>query len=201
VLVGLTGVIGSGKSTVLSFFAEMGWQTLDADTICHDMYKDAGCDAYTLMVNRWGKEIVSEDGSINRKRVADLVFNNSHDREWLNSVLHPAVLERAIEFYIQFDATVPVLFDVPLLFEVNWEKYFTKIIVVFISPEIQLRRLLERGMSESDIKRRIAHQMPICEKVDKADVVLINNGSLDLLREQCREENIRLNNKEDYEKR
>ena len=186
-LIGLTGGIGAGKSTVIGFFSEFAWQTLDSDAICHDLYKDSTCDAYTLMVERWGNRIVSENGYIDRKKVADLVFCNSQDREWLNSILHPMVFNCAVEIYTQLDATVPVIFDVPLLFEVKWEKYFTKIIAIFTTREIQMNRLLERGMSKLEIDRRIATQMTMEEKAEKADFVLVNNGSLKLLKKQCLE--------------
>lgn len=185
-LIGLTGGIGSGKSTVSLLFSELGWQTMDADKICHDLYKDSSCEAYAQMVKRWGQEIVSDDDcSIDRNMVAALVFKHSDDRKWLNSILHPMVLDRAIKMYSQFDAKIPVVFDVPLLFEVNWEKYFTKIIAVFATKEIQKQRLLDRGMANDEIDRRIASQMSMEEKLEKADFALVNNGSLELLRKQC----------------
>lgn len=185
-LIGLTGGIGSGKSTVISFFSELGWQTLDADGICHDLYVNADSQAYIEMVDKWGRGIIAEDGAIDRKKVADIIFDNITEREWLNSVLHPRVLESALAACRPFCSNTPVIFDVPLLFEVNWEKYFTKIISVFITEETQKMRLLKRGMTVDEIKRRIAVQMPMAAKAEKADFVLVNNGSLDLLKEQCR---------------
>ena len=185
-LIGLTGGIGSGKSTVVSIFSELGWHALDADSICHDLYKDADCEAYALMLDRWGREILTDDGAVDRKKIAGLVFENESEREWLNSILHPRVLDRAVSIYAGLDAKIPVIFDVPLLFEVKWERYFTKNIAVFASKEIQLKRLLERGMSVAEINSRIASQMTMEEKLEKADFGLINNGSLESLREQCK---------------
>lgn len=184
-LIGLTGGIGSGKSTALGIFSCLGWNTLDADLICHQLYQDANCKAYRQMVEKWGKEVLNPDGAIDRKKVAGIIFQDVDEREWLNGVLHPQVLEYAIEEYQQNNATVPMMFDVPLLFEVSWERYFTKMVVVFVEDNIQKERLKARGMSQDEIERRMAAQMPLSEKIEKADYALINNGTEEMLREQC----------------
>lgn len=184
-LVGLTGGIGTGKSTALKYFAELGWKTLDADVICHKLYHDETCEAYREIVERWGEDILSGNGEIDRAKVAGIVFNDSSEREWLNGVLHPRVLEYAIGQYQQNNATVPMIFDVPLLFEVSWERYFSQTVVVFTEDKIQLTRLQDRGMTLADVKQRIAAQMPLSEKIEKADFALINNGTQEVLKEQC----------------
>lgn len=185
-LIGLTGGIGAGKSKALKCFFDLGWKTLDADSICHELYGNGSCDAYKLMVDRWGEKIVDENRTIDRTIVARFVFKNPKERDWLNKMLHPMVLDYAIEEYSKCDATIPVIFDVPLLFEVDWEKYFTKIITVYASEMVQVERLLNRGMKIDDIKRRVASQMSLNEKVERSDYALINNGSVELLTLQCK---------------
>lgn len=184
-LIGLTGGIGAGKSSALKCFSDLGWKTLDADTICHELYCDESCEAYKLMVNRWGEKIVAKNRTIDRTIVAQFVFKDPKEREWLNKMLHPMVLDCAIEEYSKCDATVPVIFDVPLLFEAEWENYFTKIITIYATEEVQVERLKNRGMKVEDIKRRVASQMSLNEKVERSDYALINNGSVELLTLQC----------------
>lgn len=186
VLIGLTGGIGTGKSSALKCFDNLGWKTLDADLICHNLYSNIDCEAYKLMLAHWGNEILKKDGSINKAIVGDIVFKNIIERKWLNNMLHPMVLDHAIEEYSKCDTTIPMIFDVPLLFEVSWEKYFTKIISTFTAEKIQIIRLQNRGMNINDIKRRIHSQISISEKVEKSDFSLINNGTIELLKLQCK---------------
>lgn len=184
-LIGLTGGIGSGKSTALNFFNGLGFKTLDADSVCHGLYQDKSCKAYQQMVNRWGDEIITKDGSICRKAVADIIFKDQNERNWLNNILHPKVLEYALIEYRNDKKLTPMLFDVPLLFEVGWRKYFNKTIVVYVTPEIQVKRLTGRGLDEVEIKRRIKAQMPLEKKLEMADYGLINNGTREILSLQC----------------
>lgn len=181
-LVGLTGGIGCGKSTVLKYFSRLNWKTLDADTICHTLYEKK-TEMFSAIHKRWGKRIIRKDGTVNRKKVSEIVFNDKDELIWLNSLLHPKVLETAKKAALE--SKEDVIFDVPLLFEADWKNEFDATIAVWTSKKIQRKRLLKRGWSSAEINRRINSQMPAEEKLEKADFGLVNNSSHSLLFEQC----------------
>jgi len=181
-LVGLTGGIGCGKSTALKIFSGLDWSTFDSDLICHGLYEDRQGKVFKAVSDKWGSRILDEEGLIDRRAVADIVFSDSRELAWLNSVVHPAVLEKAREMA---EERTWAMFDVPLLFEAGWEKEFDLTITVWSTPEIQRERLESRGWSESEIDRRMESQMPADEKLGKADFGIVNNGGTDQLLRQC----------------
>lgn len=182
-LVGLTGGIGCGKTTVLKCFSRLNWKTLDADTICHSLYENKTGEIFSAIYKRWGKCVIQKDGTADRKKIAEIVFNDNHELIWLNSLLHPKVLETAKK--TAWESKEDVIFDVPLLFEANWENEFDVTIAVWTAKKIQRKRLLKKGWDSAEINRRINSQMPAEEKLEKADLGLINNSSHSLLFEQC----------------
>jgi len=182
--IGLTGGMGCGKSAALNFFSKLEYITLDADIICHKLYSNSDSKIFRKIYARWGDKVLSDSNTISRKAVSKIVFSEESDREWLNSLLHPAVIKEALKVYND-SGKINTIFDVPLLYEVEWEKYFEKIVVVWCSEKIRQERLLKRGMTKEEIKRRDKTQFTPELKMERADYAIINNGSLDQLKEQC----------------
>jgi dephospho-CoA kinase len=182
--VGLTGGIGCGKTTALECFSSLDWKTLDADNICHEIYGDVGSGVPETLRKRWGRKVFSRDGSLNRKKISEIVFNDSIELFWLNDLLHPEVLRRSREA-VKNSRNKYVIFAVPLLFEVKWEKEFDLTVAVWADRETQYARLRGRGWTGKEIETRCNWQIPPERKMELADYALINNGSPGFLFEQC----------------
>ncbi len=182
-LVGLTGGIGCGKSTALNIFISLECKVMDADAVCHELYNEADGPVIKAVTERWGSKVISS-GNVDRKKIAKIVFTNKNELNWLNQLIHPLIFERTYKACKKTDQVL--IFDVPLLFEANWEKYFFKIISVWTTPEIQLERLRARKWSEKEIRSRLESQMSMDIKLEKADFGIINTGSRELLSEQCK---------------
>ncbi|OGV32051.1 MAG: dephospho-CoA kinase [Lentisphaerae bacterium GWF2_45_14] len=183
-LVGLTGGVGCGKSTVLKIFGELGWFTIDADSLVHEIYRDKSMGGTFLA--RWGEaEITDSSGNIDRKKIAEIVFNNQGELEWLESVLHPAVFERSAKIIGRCKSDY-IMFDVPLLYEKNKAFVFDLIISIWTEQSVQYKRLMERSWSINDIESRNLRQFSQGDKLERADLGIINSGPMGLLREQCK---------------
>ena len=186
-LVGLTGGIGCGKTTVLQIFGDLGWFTIDADSLVHEIYRNESGDAEikTAICTRWGvSNVTDSSGAIDRNRIAGIVFGNDEELKWLESVIHPAVFKRAYSI-IEECGREYVMFDVPLLYEKDQASMFDLIVSVWTSEEVQYRRLSERNWSIKDIESRTLKQLSTSEKSERADLGIINSGTLKILREQC----------------
>jgi dephospho-CoA kinase len=177
-LIGLTGGIGSGKSTVSALLAKRGAVIIDADAITRDLQRP-GTPVFDAMVERFGPGIVAADGTLDRQAVADLVFNDPEALADLGKIVHPAVgAEIAQRLAEQVDTDHLVVLDVPLLVESGRDD-MAGLVVVDVDPEVAVRRLVEqRGMREDDVRARMARQASRGERVAKADVVIDNSGSL-----------------------
>jgi dephospho-CoA kinase len=182
--VGLTGGIGCGKTTALEYFSSLDWKTLDADRICHEIYGDIESGVPETLRKRWGIGVFSKDSSLDRKKIAEIVFNDSVELAWLNDLLHPEVFRRAREA-VKNSQNKYVIFAVPLLFEVKWEKEFDLTVAIWTDKETQYGRLRGRGWSEKEIMTRCIRQISPEKKMELADYALINKGSLGFLFEQC----------------
>ena len=183
-LVGLTGGIGSGKSTVSAMLAERGAVIIDADVIAREVV-EPGQPAYAAVVERFGPGVVAADGTLDRPAIAAIVFDDRDALKDLEAITHPAVGARMVELMQAQAATDNVvILDVPLLVEKGtYETAGT--IVVDVDPDIAVRRLVEqRGMSEDDARRRMAAQVSREERLAKADFVIENGGTLEALRAQ-----------------
>lgn len=178
VLVGLTGGIGSGKSTVSALFAARGAEVVDADAITREL-QQPGTQVFAAMVDRFGDDIVADDGSLDRQVVADRVFADADALADLNAIVHPAVgLEIAGRLDALADTDRVVVLDVPLLVETG-RSDLAALIVVDVDSEVAVRRLVEqRGMREDDVRARIARQASREDRLARADVVIDNSGSL-----------------------
>jgi dephospho-CoA kinase len=184
--VGLTGNIASGKSEAASQFAAHGATIVDADVLARDAVA-VGTPAYDRLVKRWGADILTEDGSLDRKALRHAVFADREQLEELNAIVHPGVnkLRRKMVADARKRGDAVLIYVVPLLFERRLANEFEQIVLVDAPRELRLARLIElRGVSEEDASNMIAAQMPAELKRARADFVIENAGSLDELRRQ-----------------
>jgi dephospho-CoA kinase len=184
-VVGLTGGIGSGKSTVSALLAAKGAVVVDADAVVHELQRP-GTAVFEAMVDRFGNGIVAADGSLDRSAVADIVFNDPDALADLNGIVHPAVGAEIVRRMDELSTTdAVVVLDVPLMVESARGYPVAGLIVVDVDPDVAVRRLVEkRGMREDDARARIARQASREERRARADVVIENSGSLDDLAAQ-----------------
>lgn len=178
---GLTGSIGSGKSTAANCFQQLGFKIISADQLARDVVL-VGEPAYCQIVNIFGKEILQPDESINRAKLANIVFNNENALKQLNTITHSEIRKlRKIKVNDLFhlNPETNVISDIPLLFETKMQSFFQKVILVTIDYNIQLKRLIEyRKLDIEDVKSRLQNQMPQIEKIKLADIIIENNMTL-----------------------
>lgn len=180
-IIGLTGGIASGKSTLAKFFRDKGAAVISADAIAFNLAKPRQI-LHRLYVKHFGEKILQADGELDRRAIGQIVFGNEAERQWLDSTTHP-ILARAMEEQIQVmqEKNFPVIIlDVPLLFEAGWDKMTEENCLVFVDEATQLERLMRRnGYGEAEAMARIASQMPLQEKKRRADTFIDNSGSLE----------------------
>jgi dephospho-CoA kinase len=181
-LVGLTGGIGSGKSTVSAMLAERGAVIVDADAITRSL-QEPGQPVFDAMVERFGPGIVRADGTLDRAAVAAIVFNDEAARKDLEAIVHPAVGARMIELIAAHSGSdAIVVYDVPLLVE-SGKTGYGAVLVVDVDPDVAVARLVaHRGFTEADAKARIANQASREARRAVADVVIDNSGTIEDLR-------------------
>jgi dephospho-CoA kinase len=173
--VALTGNFGTGKSTVLLIFEELGAQTINADTIVSNILKEK--TIIKEIAHLFGKEVLTPYGSLDKKLLSSIVFQNPTKRLILENLLHPLVFERADKMKEAIKKYSPhqvIIFEVPLLFEGGYSQRFDKIIVVYCERKQAVERLISRGFTQQESLKRIEAQMDIEEKVRKADYVIDN---------------------------
>jgi len=186
-LVGLTGGVGSGKSTVADMLRELGATVVDADEATHAVYEPGG-PGFEAVVREFGQGFLT-GGRIDRKRLGELVFNDADARRRLNDIVHPLVREwmaqRTAEA-VEGGANV-VVQDVPLLFENGLERFFTSVVLVYVPEKVQVERLVSgRGLTPERARAIIAAQMPIEAKRGRAHHVINNSGSIDETKAQVK---------------
>lgn len=185
--VGLTGGIAGGKSTVALRLAELGAVCVDADAVAHEL-TSPGTDVYTRIKERFGSEIMAADGSIDRHRLAAIVFGDREQLAFLNKIVHPAVIQAVALTLSEWRADKSNKIGVvqaPLLVEAGMTGMFDVIVVVVSSPERQLSRLLETGMTKEDALARLRAQISDSDRLAYADITIINKGDLKLITEQA----------------
>ncbi len=188
-VVGLTGGIASGKSTVSRMFAELGIPVICADELARDAVKP-GSPALEEIRQTFGKEVLAEDGSLDRAAMARLVFQDKARRKLLESIIHPRVAEEQEKRVrsLEREGHRIAIIDVPLLYESEWEKPFDLIIVVYVPRDVQEQRLVERDeISLEDARARLNAQMPIEQKKKLADRVVDNTRGKAHTLEQVKE--------------
>ena len=183
-LVALTGGIASGKSTVANYLATVHHVTIiDSDKIAYELQKP-GTQVFQRLVSTFGSQIVSPDGTLNRKRLGEIVFKNPDERRKLNSIVHPHVYR---QIFVQcFRAWITrqkiVVLDIPLFFEIGKipRKYFHDIVTVYVTSSVQLQRLMDRNqLTEDEARSRINAQIPLEKKREMSTVVIDNTGTAD----------------------
>ena len=184
-IIGLTGSIASGKSTIAGILKEMGLPIVDADLVARQVV-EVGSPTLAKIAEEFGEEVLLPSGEMDRAKVGAIIFNDEQKRLQLNGIIHPAIREEMIR---QRDAFVVegkhVVMDIPLLFESKLQHFVEKILVVTVSPEVQLQRLMARnGLSEEEAEARIASQLPLKEKEDGADAVIYNDGMIEQSKQQ-----------------
>lgn len=185
-LIGLTGGIGSGKSTVATLCRERGWRIVDADAIARDVVQP-GQPALSELAAAFGKDILLADGQLNRKELARRAFADKEHTELLNSITHPRIQEETQRQFAaaRGDGCDFAVYDMPLLVDNGLDKDMDCVIVVDVAPEERVRRLItSRGLEEDDARRRIAAQVPDEVRLAAATHFIDNNGTLDQLRER-----------------
>jgi dephospho-CoA kinase len=175
--VALTGGIGSGKSTVAEMLQECGAIVIDSDQLSRDVI-ERGTPGYESVLAEFGDEILT-DGEINRAALAEIVFKDQKKRELLEGIIHPLVRDRAESLMRNVPNNSIVVNQIPLLVETDGAKRFDYVITVSASEDIRRKRLIERGMKEYEIAKRLQAQVDDRAREAIADHVLTNNGSLD----------------------
>ncbi|MFW6105546.1 MAG: dephospho-CoA kinase [Chloroflexota bacterium] len=189
IIVGLTGSVGTGKSTVTNFFRELGAYIIDWDELARDVIRPH-LRAWKEIVEYFGKDFLNEDLTVNRQKLAEMVFSDKEKVAKLSQIVHPEVFkedERITNEIKRLDPDALVIKDIPLLFELTRPIFVDKIVVVSASEQTQLRRLEEKGMSREDARSRIESQLPLEEKIKSADFVINNDGPLEETKKQVEE--------------
>lgn len=185
-VIGLTGGIASGKSTVSQMIKELGIPVIDADLEARRAV-EKGEAAYDEIVATFGKEILLETGEIDRLKLGGIIFNDENKRQSLNNIVHPAVRKRMLEQKesLMKSGEPIIVMDIPLLFESQLAYMVDRTLVVYVDENVQLQRLMDRNnFTEEEAMARIRSQMPLEQKSKLADAIIDNNGELDETRQQ-----------------
>jgi dephospho-CoA kinase len=180
-IIGLTGSIASGKSTVSQMLKESGYPIVDADLVARQVV-EPGSETLEKIREAFGDEIILPDGSLDRKKVGDLIFSDPASRKRLNDIIHPAIRQEMLRQRAAYvaDGQKVVIMDIPLLFESKLQHFVDKILVVSVTEENQLKRLMERNeLAEGEALARISSQLPMSVKEEGADAVIYNNGTIE----------------------
>jgi len=185
-VIGLTGGIGSGKSTVAAMLADLGADVIDTDKVGHDAYRP-GSDGFRQVTAAFGPEIVAPDGTIDRRALAAKVFSDPAALRRLNAIVHP-LIGLAVRDWLQRaqaePRTAPIVVEAPVLMEAGW-RFFDEVWVVVVEPETAVARVTaSRGMTADEVRGRVAAQMSNAERMRLADRVIRNDGDLRALRQE-----------------
>ncbi|MEE8350456.1 MAG: dephospho-CoA kinase [Acidobacteriota bacterium] len=189
--VGLTGGIACGKSHILREFHKLGAYTIDADEIAHSVILP-NTSAYKNILDAFGRDILTPDNLIDRKKLGQIIFSDEQARQQLNAIVHPQVRKEEARLTSQFEAEEDpqspiIMVDAALIVETGSYRKYDFIVVAYCQPKIQLRRLMSReGLSEEMAMKRIRSQMPLLEKIKYADYIIENSNRLSETHEQVR---------------
>jgi len=187
-MIGLTGGIATGKSIVASVFREMGAIILDADVIARLVVLPHQ-PAWKDIVEFFGPQVVNEDQSLDRAKIGEIVYNNPNSLKELNRFTHPRIMQYYKDELRRIKTEQPdaiVILEVPLLYETNMDKLCQQVVVVYVDRETQIQRLMKRdNMSYADAVKRVDAQMPMDEKVRRADFVIDNQSSMEETKEKA----------------
>lgn len=180
-IIGLTGSIASGKSTVSQMLKELGYPIVDADLVARQVV-EPGSETLEKIREAFGEDVILPDGSLDRKKVGDLIFSDPASRKRLNDIIHPAIRNEMLRQRAAYmaEGQKVVIMDIPLLFESKLQHFADKILVVSVTEENQLKRLMERNeLAEGEALARISSQLPMSVKEEGADAVIYNNGTIE----------------------
>ena len=177
-IIGITGGIASGKSTVTNFLRKQGFQVVDADALVHQLQKPGG-RLFEALVQHFGQEIILENGELNRPLLASLIFSNPQEREWSRITQGEIIREELATLRDQLPHTEEIFFmDIPLLFEQDYVAWFDETWLVYVDRDVQVERLMKRDqLSKDEAEFRLAAQWPLENKKGLASHVLDNNGN------------------------
>ena len=181
--IGLTGGIATGKSTVSGWMAQRGVAVIDADRVAREVV-EPGTPGLQAVADAFGKDVLLEDGQLNRHALGAIVLNNEAKRKQLNAILHSYIKERIDQLEIMFEnrGEPAVIYDVPLLIEAGWYKDMDEVWLVVTDEATQIRRLMERnGLDEAEAACRIKSQLPLSEKRKYSKVIISNEGPMEEL--------------------
>ena len=187
-IIGITGGIASGKSTVTEFLRQQGYQVIDADQVVHELQEPGG-RLYQALLSAFGPAILQEDGRLNRPKLGAMIFGNpqllAQSSQLQNEIIREELARRRDLLAEREDF---FFMDLPLLFELEYDNWFDQIWLVDVTEETQLSRLMARNvLSQEEAEKRIAAQLSLQEKRKRADVLIENNGPLELTQEQLRD--------------
>lgn len=177
-IIGITGGIASGKSTVTNFLRQKGFQVVDADVVVHQLQKPGG-RLYQLLVHHFGQEIILENGELNRPLLASLIFSNPEEQEWSKQTQGEIIRDELAALRDQLAQTETIFFmDIPLLFEQDYSAWFDETWLVYVDRDVQVERFMKRDYLSMEVaESRLAAQWPLEEKKKLASHILDNNGS------------------------
>ena len=181
-IIGITGGIASGKSTVTNFLRQQGFQVVDADAVVHQLQKPGG-RLFEALVQHFGQEIILENGELNRPLLASLIFSNTEEQEWSKQIQGEIIREELASLRDKLSQTESIFFmDIPLLFEQDYSSWFNETWLVYVEPDVQMERLMKRDQLSKDLAiSRLLAQWSLEKKKGLASQVIDNNGSQDQL--------------------
>jgi len=182
VYLGLSGGIGCGKSTVAKMLSDLGAVVIDADAIAKEVL-EPGQIGYENVIHKFGDGVLDTSGNIDRKKLAELVFQDADQLSQLEDIVHPAVVARVAQIRESLPNTATVVYDTPLLVEKQLQNQFDRVLMVFADLDVRKQRLVDRGLEIGDIEARLANQVSDDQRAAVADFVVVNNGSLQELRD------------------
>ena len=189
IIIGMTGGIGSGKSSVAEMFKDEGAYVIDFDYLAR-VVVEPDTPAWRDIVDYFSLEIISPDRTLNRSKLAEIVFSDAKSRKALEGFTHPRIFEKRdtlLKDIKKKDPKAIVIIDIPLLFELSLKKKFDKVILVYVSRDVQIKRAVKRGvLAKEEVEKRLKAQIPIEEKKLLSDYIINNEGSLKYTRDQVR---------------
>ena len=187
-IIGITGGIASGKSTVTEFLRQQGYQVIDADQVVHELQEPGG-RLYQALLSTFGSSILQEDGRLDRPKLGAMIFGDPELLAQSSQIQNQIIREELAGRRDLLAETEDIFFmDLPLLFELQYEDWFDQIWLVDVTEKTQLSRLMTRNsLSQEEAEKRIAAQLSLLEKRKRADVLIDNNGSLEQTRQQLRD--------------
>ena len=184
--IGLTGVMGAGKSSVIEILKQKQIPVLDCDAINASL-QEKGEEGYTQIIAHFGSGLLDDDGNINKQKMSHEIFKNPLNKTQAEKILHPLIQKRIMQILNDLKKERIVVVEVPLLFEVHWESFFDEVWVVACEEQVLLERLVKyRHVDKEEAKIRLSHQLSQDEKIKRGDVILWNNGNKnDLYQKIC----------------